>query len=151
MQENIQPQINSNQDDEISLKELVLRLKKWWNYLFSKWLIIVLTGILGGLAGFVYALIKKPIYIAELTFALEEDNGGSLGAYAGLASQFGIDLGGGTGGIFSGDNIIELMKSRSMIQKHFCLQLLLMVNLNLWLIIILILILYGKSGEMILI
>src|SRR5690606_33847882 len=37
--------------------------------------------------------------------------------YAGLASMVGIDLGSGGGGIFQGDNIIELYKSRTMIEK----------------------------------
>jgi hypothetical protein len=48
----------------------------------------------------------------------DEKSGVSLGGALGLASQFGLDLGGGGGGgIFSGDNLLELMKSRSMVQK----------------------------------
>ncbi|WP_261387554.1 hypothetical protein [Chitinophaga pinensis] len=36
-----------------------------------------------------------------MTFVLEDTKSGGLGAYAGLASQFGIDIGGGGGmGIF---------------------------------------------------
>jgi hypothetical protein len=63
-------------------------------------------------------VIKKPIYTAETTFVLEEgESGGGLGQYAGLASMVGIDLGGGGGGIFKGDNILELYKSRKMIQE----------------------------------
>ncbi|SMO61270.1 Wzz/FepE/Etk N-terminal domain-containing protein [Solitalea koreensis] len=104
-------------DDEISLKEVIEKLVEWWQYLLSKWVIIVAAGLLGGAIGFTYALFQKPQYTARLTFALEEEKGGGLGAYAGLASQFGIDLGGGGGGIFAGDNLIELMKSRSMIER----------------------------------
>lgn len=107
-------------DDEISLKELILKLQDWVRYLRSKWLIILIAGIIGGALGLAYSIYKKPMYTATLTFALEErSSGGSLGAYAGLASQFGIDLGGGggTSGVFSGDNIMELMKSRLMVTK----------------------------------
>lgn len=109
------PNIDS---DEISLKELVLNLQEWVRYLRSKWVIILIAGIIGGSLGLAYSLYKKPVYTATLTFALEEKGtGGSLSGYAGLASQFGIDLAGGSSGIFSGDNISELMKSRLMVTK----------------------------------
>jgi capsule polysaccharide export protein KpsE/RkpR len=103
-------------EDEISLKELILKLKEWYLYLLSKWKTILIAGILGGALGLAYAFIKKPIYTATTTFVLEEsDSQGGLGAYAGLASMVGIDLGGGGGGVFQGDNILELYKSRKMI------------------------------------
>lgn len=110
------PNISS---DEISLKELVLKLKEWVCYLRSKWVIILIAGIIGGALGLAYSIYKKPMYTATLTFAMEErGSGSSLGGYAGLASQFGIDLGGGgASGVFSGDNIMELMKSRLMVTK----------------------------------
>jgi hypothetical protein len=38
-------------------------------------------------------LTLKPIYTATLSFALEDENTG--GGIGGLASQFGLDLGGG--------------------------------------------------------
>lgn len=104
--------------DEISLKELIEKIRKWWKYLLSKWWIILIAGVLGSLIGLAYAFYKKPIYKAELSFAMEDDKaGGSLGGALGLASQFGFDLGGSGGGAFSGDNLLELMKSRSMVQK----------------------------------
>lgn len=105
--------------DEISLKELVLKIREWYRYLLTKWKVIVLAGIVGGLIGFTYAYLKKPIYTAECTFVLEEQGaGGGLGQYAGLASMVGIDIGGAGGsGLFQGDNIIELYKSRRMIEE----------------------------------
>jgi hypothetical protein len=105
---------------EISLKEILLKIGEWWKYLLSKWVIILFAGVVGGAIGLTYALIKKPIYKAELSFALEDDksSSGGLGAAMGLASQFGIDLGSSNaGGAFSGDNLIELMKSRSMVEN----------------------------------
>ena len=106
-------------DDEISLKELILKIGEWWRYLLSKWMVILIAGIIGGLIGLAYALYKKPVYKAELSFALEDEQagGGGLGGALGLASQFGFDLGGSGGGAFSGDNLLELMKSRTMVQK----------------------------------
>ncbi|MGB4775293.1 MAG: lipopolysaccharide biosynthesis protein [Daejeonella sp.] len=106
------------QSDEISLKELILKSKAWLKYLFSKWLIIVIIGLIGSGIGYIYANSKKPIYKAELSFALEDEkSSGGIGGALGLASQFGFDLGGGGGGAFAGDNLLQLMKSRSMVEK----------------------------------
>jgi hypothetical protein len=108
-----------SQDDEISLKEVILKLIEWYRYLLSKSIFILLAGIIGGALGLTYAYYKKPIYIAACTFVLEEGgpSGGMAGQYAGIASMVGIDLNGSGGGIFQGDNIIELYKSRTMIEK----------------------------------
>lgn len=107
-----------SQDDEISLKELILKLREWYRYLLSKWVIILIVGTIGAVLGFAYASSNKPVYAAACTFVLEEGgSAGGIGQYAGIASMVGIDLGGGGGGIFQGDNIIELYKSRSMIVK----------------------------------
>lgn len=106
-----------NSSDEISLKELVLKLRLWWKYLLSKWLVIIVSGILGGAFGLYYAIVKKPIYTATTTFVLEDEKGGGgLGGLAGLASMAGLDLGSG-GGIFQGDNILGLYKSRSILEQ----------------------------------
>ena len=110
---------STNMDsDEISLKELILKLQEWWSYLLGQWKLIIWVSFIGSLLGLGYAFTQKPIYKAEFSFVLEDEkSGGGLGGALGLASQFGLDLGGGGGGIFAGDNLLELMKSRSMVQK----------------------------------
>ncbi|MGI8952497.1 MAG: Wzz/FepE/Etk N-terminal domain-containing protein [Chitinophagaceae bacterium] len=100
--------------DEISLRELVSKLNKWIKYLISKWLIICIVGIIGGSVGFLYAYTSTPKYSASLSFILS-GNTQSSGLY-GLASQFGIDVGGSSDDVFTGDNIISLMSSRRMVQ-----------------------------------
>jgi hypothetical protein len=106
-------------NDEISLKELVLKIKEWVAYLKTKFLLIVLMGLIGGILGYTYAYFQKPTYKALLTFALEEDksSGAGIGGALGLASSFGIDVGGSGGGAFAGSNLIELMKSRLLVEK----------------------------------
>lgn len=105
-------------EDEISLKDLIIKTRNWIAYLLGKWKIIVPVGLLGGALGFTYAYFQEPNYQAELTFVLEDSKSNPLGAYAGIASQFGIDLGAGSSsGVFTGDNIIEFLKSRLMIEK----------------------------------
>ncbi|WP_214228843.1 Wzz/FepE/Etk N-terminal domain-containing protein [Pedobacter sp. B4-66] len=110
---------NKKENNEISLKDLILKFRELFRYLLSKWLVIIACGILGGILGFIYGFFDKPVYSAATTFVLEEgDKGGGMGQYAGLASMVGIDIGGGGGGgIFQGDNILELYKSRKMIEK----------------------------------
>ncbi len=113
---------NTNFDnDEISLKELIFKIREWYQFLLTKWKLIVAVSALGGTIGFTYAFFQKPIYKAELTFAMEDEKtagGGGLSGALGLASSFGIDLGGGgAGGAFSGANLMALMKSRKIVEK----------------------------------
>jgi hypothetical protein len=102
-------------NDEISLKELILKIQEWIAYLKTQWKLIIGIAALGGILGFVYASFQKPSYSATTTFVLEEDKGS--GGAMGLASSFGFDLGGGGGGLFTSSNIIELMKSRLVVEK----------------------------------
>jgi hypothetical protein len=103
--------------DEITLKELFDKYAVWYNFLLSKWKIIVFAGLLGGILGLGYSLTRKPVYTAVLTFALENDKSGGSSGVLSLASQFGLSLGGSGGGIFEGSNLTELFKSRSMIEQ----------------------------------
>lgn len=104
--------------DEITFKELISKIMGWYFYLHSNWKIILLFGIAGGILGFTYSLTQKPVYTASLSFALEDQQqAGGLSGALGLASQFGFDIGGGGGGIFAGANLIELFRSRSMVEQ----------------------------------
>lgn len=106
--------------NELSFKEVIEKVKFWITYLKSKWLLILLFGVISGVVGFVYAWKKKPIYSGNLTFVLEEDKstvGNGLAGALGIAGSLGIDIGGAGSGAFSGANLIELMKSRTLIQK----------------------------------
>lgn len=109
-------------DKNISLKDVIIALGKLSRYLWSKWLLILICGLSGGAIGLACSLLIKPVYTASTSFVLEEDKSspgaGGLSSLAGLASVAGLDLGlGGGGSIFQGDNILELYKSRTMIEK----------------------------------
>jgi len=103
------------ESDEISLKELILKGKEIWRFLLRKWVIIVVAGFIGASIGVAKAWLTKPTYIAKLTFSVENEKSNPLGAYSGLASMAGIDLGGSGGSMFSSDNIMSIMTSRKMI------------------------------------
>lgn len=104
--------------DEISLKDLIEKVREWFGYLLSQWKTILLAGLIGGAIGLTYSLSKKSVYSASLSFVLEDEkSGGGLGGALGLASSFGFDLGGSGGSIFSGSNLTELFKSRKMVEQ----------------------------------
>ncbi|MGN6195908.1 MAG: Wzz/FepE/Etk N-terminal domain-containing protein [Ginsengibacter sp.] len=101
-------QFKNSSESDILIYILKLVIKKWW--------IFLIIGLLGGVGGFIYASLQKPVYQSYLSFALDE--GGSEGgasAAMGLASQLGISLG-GSQDVFTGDNIIEIMLSRRIIE-----------------------------------
>jgi hypothetical protein len=114
--------------EEISLKELILLAKEWILYFKSQWAVIIIIIGLGGGLGIVYAIFSKPSYTSTLSFVIEDDKqSNGLSGALGLASQFGFDLGGNSGGgAFSGGNLLELMKSRTVLE----MTLLMPVTLN---------------------
>ena len=107
-----------NSSDEISIKELIHKMQSLWKFLFSKWLVILLFGILGAAIGFGYAFLQPIKYTSKLSFVVEDGKSGG-GGLASLAGQFGFDLGGagGGGGVFSGDNILLFLKSEGLVRE----------------------------------
>jgi hypothetical protein len=105
-------------NEEISLKDFIEKIKSGYYYLLSKWKTIVIAAAVGAVLGLSFSIVKKPVYIATLSFALEDEkSSGGLGGALGLASSFGIDVGGGGGSVFTGSNVTELFKSRSIVEK----------------------------------
>jgi len=89
-----------------------------WKYLLKKWVVIVIFGFSGAGIGLGLSFILKPDYTAHLSFALVERSPGGSGL-ASLASSFGLSglLGGGSTGAFSGDNLLEIIKSRRAVEN----------------------------------
>jgi hypothetical protein len=112
----MQQQHKSQQEDEISLKELVEKTREIASYLLRKWLIIFLAVVIGGGAGLVYTLFQPDKYLSRLSFVVEESKSAG-GGLASLAGQFGFDMGGSGGGVFSGDNILLFLKSESLCRE----------------------------------
>jgi hypothetical protein len=116
--EHIEPIYQTQQDDEISLKVLIEKGKALFSYFMGyKWVIFA-AGLLGGGIGFGYAhFTKEVLYESKLTFTVEGANSNGGGAMLGLASQFGLNIGGsGNSGLFAGENLFALLKSNKIIQ-----------------------------------
>jgi hypothetical protein len=114
--ENVNNYQQQNNDDEISLKELILKIREIWSFLLTKWVIIVIVGLSSAALGLVYSLVTTPDYVAGLSFSVIEkgSTGGGLSSFAG---QFGFNVGSSGGNVFSGNNMIELLQSRNLIER----------------------------------
>ncbi|MFA6057926.1 MAG: hypothetical protein WC756_06995 [Taibaiella sp.] len=101
--------------NETSFDEVVTRIKVWVNYFKTKWLLILITGVIFCIASFFFTKSVRPHYIAECTFVLDEDNGAKVSS--GL-SALGLGMGGKSAGFFTEtDNIIWLYSTRLLLQK----------------------------------
>ena len=102
-----------NKLNGINSKDLNARFKLLVTYIISKWYVIILISLFFSGFGYYDGLTNPQKYIATLTFVSENKGADKFSSYSGIASQFGIDLGGSsTGGIFEGDNLNEFFKSK---------------------------------------
>ena len=104
--ENISSNLPDN--DEITLKELILKIKEYGREIVRKWWVVLIFLVL--CCGFMlYKQSKsKPDYTASLTFIVKTDGGLSFGGLSAL-------LGGG-GGNTKLDRLMEFARSRRVIQ-----------------------------------
>lgn len=104
----------------VNLGDVVASLQAFMRYLFSRIKLFLLLAALGALLAIAYYFWQKPSYEGSVSFILEEKSSGMGGGLSGLASQFGIDIGsltGGNSGLFAGDNILDILKSRLIVEK----------------------------------
>lgn len=109
--------MKQTETNDFYLIYIVKKIRPLVTFLISKWLVIGLVAVIFGVLGILYAWYQKPSYTAELVFSSEGGSESALGGYAGLAAQFGFDLGMGTGGAFEGDNLIELLKTYRIVKE----------------------------------
>jgi hypothetical protein len=102
----------------IVLGDVIESIKRFFSYLRSQSKLIALCGLLGLFLPLIYRALQKPAYAASTTFILEEKSA-TGGGLAGIASQVGLDLGslGSGSSLFTGDNILDIIKSRVIIEK----------------------------------
>jgi capsular polysaccharide biosynthesis protein len=96
-------------------------VKEFMLYFRNRLVWVVLTIVFFAMSGAVWRFISKPRYKATCSFVLEEKSGGA-GSIAGLATQFGIDLGamgGSSGSFFSGENIGDIITSSTIMDQVF--------------------------------
>ena len=103
-------------NDEIQLKDILIKLSEYKHYLWQKKVKIIFFSFLFFVFGVLIAFLSSTRYKAELTFVVEDEQSLSpIAGMSGIASQFGFDLRGGSSTTFSQQNIMELLKSRRVV------------------------------------
>lgn len=110
---------NYPEEKEFSFRQVIQKWQQDIFYALSFWRILLVTGAIGALLGIGFALLNSVTYTARLTFVVEEAKAGGGSLVSALAGQVGLDMGnlGGSSGILAGDNVLELLKSRSLMKK----------------------------------
>jgi uncharacterized protein involved in exopolysaccharide biosynthesis len=104
-----------DQEDDLTLRDLILAARSYRREAFRHWWVFLLAFLLIG--GFLlYRALSTPVtYQAKLTFMVNEDEGGGLGGVSSVLGSLG--LGRGRAGRYNLDKIVELARSRRIIQE----------------------------------
>jgi len=95
----------------------VVKIKKVISANFKLVFIVVLIGAALGLA---YSIFKPVRYNAEITFSVEDSKSIGGGLLSSLGGSIGMDIGslaGSGNSVLSGDNVLSLLKSKSMMAQ----------------------------------
>lgn len=108
-----------DQTQTVKLADAMDSLKRFLAHLLRNAKLLFVLVVLTTAIAVTYYFMQKPAYEGGVTFILEEKSSGMSGGLSGLASQFGFDIGSlsGSSGMFAGDNILDIIKSRSIIEK----------------------------------
>jgi uncharacterized protein involved in exopolysaccharide biosynthesis len=111
--------LDKEEEANYFVTDLIRSIKKRIAFLISHWSLLLIMGTMGGLLGVGYSVIIKDSYTAVTTFVVEDNKNSGGGIASVIAGQFGIDLGGisGGSGVLQGDNVLELLKSKTLIKK----------------------------------
>ncbi len=103
----------------IKMGDLLDSLLGFFKALLASWKMAFVLMLIGSLLSLTYYFVQKPKYEGTASFILEEKGSSMGGSLSGLASQFGVDIGSLTGsaGLFAGDNILDILRSRTIIEK----------------------------------
>lgn len=106
-------------DNEFKLNDVMILVRDYVNQLKQKVFLIFSIFLFFFILGFFYSLSKPEKYVAKISFIIEDNTEGglNLSSLSGVASQLGFNFGGNSKSYFSQQNIIELLKSRNIIES----------------------------------
>lgn len=104
-----------HQDNDLTLKELILNIGEFWRELWKYWWLIGAITI-SFVVYMAYSAINSEVtYPARLTFMVNTDDGNSMSAFSGILGTFGF--GSNSGGGYNLDKMIQLLKSRKITEE----------------------------------
>lgn len=95
----------------------VVKIKK---VLSANFKIVLLSVCIGAVLGLAFSIFKPVRYNAEITFSVEDSKSIGGGLLSSLGGSIGMDIGslaGSGNGVLSGDNVLSLLKSKSMMAE----------------------------------
>ena len=101
------------ENEEITLKEIFIKIGKYFDFVKSKWKVILVVGFVVGLIMGVLASLEPTIYQEQLTFMMDDSGGG--GQNNGL--QVLGSLFGGKKSASNLDKILRLFESKKIIHN----------------------------------
>jgi len=111
-------------NSESSFKDIIVTISNHKNELKKRLFFIFSIAIIFSLLGFWFSKLQEKQYVAVLSFIVEDQSEATdFSSFSGMANLAGFNLGGNTSSSFSQQNIIELLKSRKIIEKtlnHKC-------------------------------
>jgi len=107
------------EDEAFSFKLLINQYKRQLLFTLGYWKKLAFAGIILALIAIVYAFFQPITYTARTTFVVEDAKSGGGSLVSALSGSLGIDIGGMTGSnsMLAGDNVLELLRSNSLIKK----------------------------------
>lgn len=106
--------------NNLKLADIFEMVKQFFVLYFSSIKINIVLILLSFTICLSYYAIEKNKFEANSSFVLMEGGANKSGSLSNIGSQFGIDLGsigGQSNSIFSGDNIFDIFKTRSIVEK----------------------------------
>jgi hypothetical protein len=109
-----------DQNNSLKLGDVISMVSDFFKYYlsFKRFNTILISVCI--IASLLFYAVEKPKYEGVASFVLMDGGGSKVGGLASLGSQFGLDLGslgGQSNSIFSGENIFDIFKTRSIIES----------------------------------
>lgn len=108
--------MEENKDPKLIKLESLLDFRYLLRKVLKLWWLFLVVGLTLGLAGYLYAKFSPVRYKSHLTFVLDDGNFNSNSIIS-LASELGLNTGTQGSEVFNGDNIINILKSRRIVES----------------------------------
>ena len=111
--------IQIQEDEAFSFKMLLQQWKQQLLFTLGYWKILSAAGAVVAIIAIIFALFQPVTYTARTSFVVEDSKSGGGSLISALSGSLGIDIGGmsGSNSMLAGDNVLELLRSNSLIKK----------------------------------